>query len=519
MEKCRQKDRYYCLAAAGALLKYVEMIQNILFAPKSLKIVFQALDKTTYIDVGTGTQLELLRSTSDPAGSGSLLGVLGHTKTAGGARLLRANILQPPCDLPTIRDRLNVVQELSENPDLLFGLQARLMGVYLLSWEQSVLSRFIVDVDHLHSLCIQIPKQDTVLIAETRLNYIIGLKHVLELVEPLQRALLESELPYFRYIRQDSVQRMNMPLSVFLRHVKELSDERFGLMLREIGKVLRPDAFVHKGSVAMKTQRCFAVKSDINGLLDAARRTYSEVIDDITQYVDGLAGQTGLPLRVSHNATWGFHIQISDPDNKIAISTIPDIFISVQRQRSCILCSTEDLLLLDQRTKEAVEQIEVMSDLVVKELLKAIQGQISSLYKLSEATATLDMLQSLAHLRSISTDYTRPNFGDTTAIRGGRHPILDKLGPDPPIPNDIFLSKETTFLVVTGPNMSGKSTYLKQVALLQIMAQIGSFVPAEFATFRPADQILTRMGFQDNMEANASTFKLEVHSIGALQHD
>ena len=107
----------------------------------------------------------------------------------------------------------------------------------------------------------------------------------------------------------------------------------------------------------------------------------------------------------------------------------------------------------------------------------------------------------------------RPEFTDTLAIRQGRHPILDKILQDSPVPNNTYAADGSNFVIVTGPNMSGKSTYLKQIALLQIMAQIGSFVPAEYASFRITRQLFTRIGSDDDIETNSSTFMLEVSII------
>ena len=156
-----------------------------------------------------------------------------------------------------------------------------------------------------------------------------------------------------------------------------------------------------------------------------------------------------------------------------------------------------------------------MTNIVVTELLNEIRDHIGCLYKLTECVAMVDMLVAFAHACTIS-EYVRPEFTDTLAIKQGRHPILEKIGIETPVPNNAYASEGCNFQIITGPNMSGKSTYLRQIALLQIMAQIGSYVPAEFASFRIADQIFSRIGSDDDIETNSSTFMLEMKEINYI---
>nr|XP_026693129.1 mutS protein homolog 4-like [Ciona intestinalis] len=279
--------KYYCLAASAALIKYVEFVQNTIYASESLRIVFKGSEQTTLIDAGTSSVLELAVNLNDPKSDQSLYGVLNHTKTQGGSRLLRCNVLQPPNDVETIQGRLDCVEDLSNSSELFFGITA---------------------------LCIN---------------------------------------------------------NTFL---------------------------------------------------------------------------------FSHS--------------------------------------------------------------LVTELLSEVRTCIGCLYNLSEIVSTLDMLMSFAHVRTV-TDCVRPEFTDTLAVKSGRHPVLDRVLPSL-VPNNIYAADGTNFSVITGPNMSGKSTYLKMIALLQVMAQIGCFVPADFASFRISDQIFSRIGSDDDMETNSSTFVLEMKEINYI---
>ncbi|XP_069719919.1 mutS protein homolog 4 isoform X6 [Phaenicophaeus curvirostris] len=337
------QSKYYCLAAAAALLKYVEFIQNSVYAPKSLKVRFQGSEKTAMIDSSSAQNLELVINNRDSRNSHTLFGVLNYTKTPGGSRRLRSNILEPLVDAESINMRLDCVQEFLQDEELFFGLQA-------------VISKFL-DTEQLLSVLVQIPKQDTVKTAESKITNLIYLKHTLELVEPLTAALRSCNTPLLK------------------AYCSSLEDTR-----------------------------------------------------------------------------------------------------------------------------------------IVCKLLNEIYEHIHCLYKLSDIVSMLDMLLSFAHACTLS-DYVRPEFTDTLAIKQGWHPILEKIAVEKPVSNNTYLTEGNNFVIITGPNMSGKSTYLKQIALCQIMAQIGSYVPAEYCSFRIAEQIFTRIGMDDDIETNASTFMKEMKEI------
>ncbi|XP_041374859.1 mutS protein homolog 4-like isoform X2 [Gigantopelta aegis] len=476
--------KYYCLAATAALLKYVEFIQNIVFAPSSLKVVFKGSEHTTMIDAFTSKNLELLQNLRDPKSEHTLYGILNYTKTPGGARLLRSNILQPPCDLETINTRQEIVVELTEKEQIFYNLQ-------------SVIGRFI-DIDHLISLCVQIPKQESVKTSDSKITNIIYLKHTLELVAPLLEFLKDCENPLLK------------------AYCKSLEDSRFDAMIKSINSVIHEDTKYQKGALNMRTQKCFAVKPKVNGLLDLARRTYTEIVDDIVGVVKQLGEQYNLPLRTGFSTARNFYIQLyCGGSEQHSEENLPGVFLKVTKFKSTLSFTTTDLIQLNDRTKESLQEIYLMTNIVVTQLLTDIRDHVCCLYKLSECVSMLDMLLSFAHACTLSS-YVRPEFTDTLAIKQGRHPILEKIGVDVPVPNNTYASEDSNFVIITGPNMSGKSTYLRQVALLQIMAQLGSFVPAEYASFRIADQIFSRIGSDDDMETNSSTFMLEMKEINYI---
>ncbi|KFV76134.1 MutS protein 4, partial [Dryobates pubescens] len=476
----QSKYVYYCLAAAAALLKYVEFIQNSVYAPKSLKVRFQGSEKTAMIDSSSAQNLELVINNRDSRNGHTLFGVLNYTKTPGGSRRLRSNILEPLADAETINTRLDCVQELLQDEELFFGLQA-------------VISKFL-DTEQLLSVLVQIPKQDTVKAAESKITNLIYLKHTLELVEPLKAAL------------------RNCNTALLKAYYNSLEDTRFGIILEKITTVINDETRYSKGCLNMRTQKCYAVKPNISEFLDITRRTYTEIVDDIAGMITQLAEKYNLPMRTSFSSARGFFIQMNIDASTLPNGQLPSEFTKITKMKNTYSFTSPDLIKMNERCQESLREIYHMTYLIVCKLLNEIYEHIHCLYKLSDIVSMLDMLLAFAHACTLS-DYVRPEFTDTLAIKQGWHPILEKIAVEKPVSNNTYLTEGNNFVIITGPNMSGKSTYLKQIALCQIMAQIGSYVPAEYCSFRIAEQIFTRIGMDDDIETNASTFMKEMKEI------
>ncbi|XP_068633556.1 mutS protein homolog 4-like [Battus philenor] len=477
-------QKFYALTAAAAVLKYVEYIQCIVFARESLKIEYHSSEDTMIIDVGTATQLELVQPLVPSAGpTCCLLGVLGPTYTIGGIRALRAAILQPPCNKDFIEERLNCVQELIESDS---GLMVDLQDII----------KKLCEIDKILFLCMETPNINVYKFGEAQLNQTILLKTTMELVPKLAEALQVAESGRLRKIKMD------------------FENPHYNEIYQRIRKIIQEDAHLEKGAMG-SLQRCFAVKPDINGLLDVARRTYSELIEDIQKIVEQLAESHDMPLRVSQNVMKGFHIILPiAPKNRcnFNVEDLPDIFIQVHFNGASVTMTTEELVVLDQQAKESLNEIQKMSNIVIFELLKELRPFMPSLYRLCENVAELDILLALAQASSIGS-YIRPEFNAYMDVRNSVHPLLDYNSQTMPVPNDIFASPEYNFTIITGPNMGGKSIYIKQIALMQIMAQLGCFLPATNAVLRLCDRIFSRIGFNDSVEMNASTYVVEMKEI------
>ncbi|XP_033221031.1 uncharacterized protein LOC117175433 [Belonocnema kinseyi] len=636
------KEKYYALSATAALLRYVEYIQHLIYEPKSLKIEFQASQGATLIDVESALSLELV-SSYGPQRNYSLFSSLDRCVTPMGRRLLRSQILQPPCDDRVIKQRQACVSELVQNRNLhtilhpivkqLFGAD-RLLGL-------SMRAMFI-------SECVET--------AERNLNYVLLLKTSLEIIPNLSSALNPVTSPNLVKIREN------------------LKDPRFQKMKEHILQIVQSDARSVNGYTSANMQRCFALKSGINDMLDVARQTYCELIDQTRILVESLGQEHNLPLAVACNAALGYHIRMDIPRRlNFNISELPDIFVEVQKKKNCLYMTTDLLMALSQQCKDARDELHIMSNCssrnllrctaslaaslkaiysasvddratinttntqtvvdkvvshhlhktkvksipkqrlrfptsltsknvlrlqtnftisslsshiirisstslyqtrlacfspyraffirrtlsprsssfnmtlalllnpswlspllmmylrtfsnplgtsintvsssILETLITVLREDVGCLFQLSEDIAEIDLVMSLARISAIP-DYVKPTFGESLRVLNSKHPILDIFGTELPRPNDIVPSIAYNFRNITGPNMSGKTTYLKQVVLLNIMSQIGCYVPATEAKIRIVDRIFCRLcPSHEDIESNASAFVQEIKEI------
>ena len=204
-------------------------------------------------------------------------------------------------------------------------------------------------------------------------------------------------------------------------------------------------------------------------------------------------------------------IAITELENR----ELPDVFINVFRKKAYVECQTLDLMKLIQKITDAHNEAINMSDRTIQELISDVRCVIHPLFKISEGIAMLDMLSSFAQLVT-TQDYVKPELTDTLAIKAGRHPVHEKVHTDKFIPNDVYATEQKRFQIITGCNMSGKSTYIRSIALMTVMTQIGCFVPAQYASFPIMRQMFARVASDDSTEANVSTFAAEMREIAFI---
>lgn len=298
-------------------------------------------------------------------------------------------------------------------------------------------------------------------------------------------------------------------------------NEKYASIRKRIGEVIDEDVLHARVPFVAQTQQCFAVKAGIDGLLDIARRSFCDTSEAIHNLANKYREDFKLPnLKIPFNKRQGFYFSI--PQKGIQ-GKLPSKFIQVMKHGNNMHCSTLELASLNARNKSAAAECYIRTELCLEALVDAIREDVSVLTLLAEVLCLLDMIvNSFAH--TISTKpvdrYIRPEFTDNgpLAIDAGRHPILESIHNDF-IPNNTFLSEASNMIIVMGPNMCGKSTYLQQVCLIVILAQIGCYIPARFGTIRVVDRIFTRMGAVDNLESNSSTFMTEMKETAFIMQN
>lgn len=210
-----------------------------------------------------------------------------------------------------------------------------------------------------------------------------------------------------------------------------------------------------------------------------------------------------------------YYIRISV--SELEERNLPDVFINVFRRKSVIECQTLDLLKINQKIIDSHNEILQLSDGAIQDLIDRVRENIAPLFKTCEAIALLDILASFAQLVT-THDYCKPELTETFAIKSGRHPLREKIQAEPFVPNDAFADQQSRFQIITGCNMSGKSTYIRSLALMTIIAQIGCFVPATYASFPIRHQLFARISSADDdaVEANVSTFASEMREMAFI---
>ena len=229
--------------------------------------------------------------------------------------------------------------------------------------------------------------------------------------------------------------------------------------------------------------------------------------------------QHEIPLDLKYDTARQFYIRVKASELENG-ANLPDIFVNIYRKGKTIECQTLDLIKYNQKIKDAHNEIIAMSDSSIQELIAAVRTNIHPLFKISESLALLDLLTSFAHLVT-TFSYVRPDIStEALAIKSGRHPIREKIQKEKYVPNDVYAThRHKRFQVITGCNMSGKSTYIRSIALMTVMAQIGSFVPADYASFPITSQLFARVATDDCIEANVSTFASEMREMAFILHN
>ncbi len=464
LESLGLENKPAAVCAFGCALSYLRATQiNGLERLNKLDVYSDA--QHMKLDLTARRNLELLETMRSKEKRGSLLGVLDSTRTAMGKRLLRSWIEQPLIQLVPITRRLNAVEELVNQTTLRSDLREHLDDIY--------------DLERIM----------------TRVVY--GSANAKEL-RSLHRTL--TCLPAIRELLAGTETN---DLQDIFRHIDPLEDI-CDLIDRAIAE--DPPFIVREGGL---------IREGYNAELDELRA----IIDDGKSFLAKIEAEekekTGLKtLKVGYNRVFGYYIEVS----RLQSDMVPAHYVRKQTLANAERYITQELKDLEAKVLGARDRSYGLEYQLFCDVRKAIADQLVRIQTTADALAQLDVLCSFAEV-SVRQNFCRPEVTDTGEIRitGGRHPVVEQLSKTPFVPNDTLLNKGgDRVAIITGPNMAGKSTYMRQTALIVLMAQIGCFVPAQSATIGMVDSIFTRVGASDDLAAGQSTFMVEMSEVASI---
>ncbi|CAK4227597.1 unnamed protein product [Aphanomyces euteiches] len=470
---------YVVMGSVACLVKYVEFIQGIYIAKKTIKVIVNTAVPVLLMDYNTISALEVMRG----ARSGS---------THQTAHLLQW-LLRPYADTKTIAVKSPYP---SEDRQELVGIFLSNPSSYLDITE--ILPDF-PDLEQLMSQLVVIPKTVSQCVFEQAITSIIALKTTLEATPKLRTRL--------SCLNKQLTQKSNLLRSL----IESLDQNDFGQILISIEKVIDHSANWTKSARDMKIQGGFAVKSGIDGKLDVMRSTLVDTVGTMEHKISEYQEKFGFTIKLHFSVSRGYHLNIPN-----AGQVLPSCFEERVKYKRSIACTTKEFSSLNSRAFECLQDIYKLSFGVVQALLDEVRPHASVLYSMVENIAVLDMILSFTNLAALSPadqPYCCPTVSEhgQLFIKKGRHPLIEEMMSDQPfVPNDLYMSPVVNFNLVTGPNCSGKSTYLRTVAVITVLAHIGCYVPAEEAHIPIRDRLFTRMGTFDDMQENASSFTLEM---------
>ncbi len=473
------------IQAAGAIIQYVADTQKQALAHIARLAAYNT-DAFMALDAATRRNLELTETIRSGTVQGSLLGVLDKTITPMGGRLLRTWLHQPLLDVAALNERLDTVETFFNDTLARGDLRARLKD--------------IADVERLTNRAIQGIAQPRDLLA---------IKRSLEAVPVIQQILGQISASANQRMANGEEQIQN-PKSKIQNLKLDSCADISSLIAQAI--VDDPPAVIAKGGFIRP-----GFSAELDGIIASSR--------DAKVWVANLEPQerqrTGIKsLKVSFNKVFGYYIEVSHANREL----IPPDYIRKQTLVNAERYITPELKEYENLILNADERQLEVETRIFKEVCARIGAAAERLLTTSRALAYLDGVASLAEVAQ-HHNYQRPSLSDDDALEiiNGRHPVVERMPlldadglATAFVPNDVCLSREELIHIITGPNMSGKSTFLRQVALIVLMAQIGSFVPADRARIGLVDRIFTRIGAQDEIHAGQSTFMVEMVETASI---
>lgn len=451
--------------AAGALLEYLEQTQKVnlkhIQALSSYKI-----EEFMVLDIATRRNLELTETMREKARRGTLLWVLDKTMTSMGGRTIRKWIEQPLINIADIKERLDAVSEMKEK--------------YMMRMEIRELLKKIYDIERLIG---------KVVLGNANCRDFIALKNSI------------GQIPYIKDLLKDSYASLNR------RNYEQLDalEDVYELIDRSI--IDEPPISVKEGGI---------IKTGYNPEVDKLRKASTEGKDWVAALENTEREKTGIKnLKVGFNKVFGYYIEVT----KSYFSLVPDTYIRKQTLANCERYITQELKEIEDAILGAEEKVVELEYQIFLDIRNKLASEVGRIKSTARSIADIDVICSLAEVADRES-YIMPEMTveDDIEIVEGRHPVVEKMIEQGTfVPNDTFLDMaENRIAIITGPNMAGKSTYMRQVALIVLMAQIGSFVPAKSAKIGIVDRIFTRVGASDDLAAGQSTFMVEMSEVANI---
>ncbi len=459
------KDKPVILSTVGALVNYLRETQmSGLERISHIELYSEA--QYMRLDFNTQRNLELTQTMLTKEKRGSLLWVIDKTKTAMGKRLIRSWLEHPLMNISRINNRQAAVEELVNDTVLRLEITDSLSGIFDIERLMTKIVYGSANARDLRSLCAAIQNLPKIseLIGQCKSSHLKLIYRSMDLLEDIHRMI------------DDAI-------------------------------VENPPFTIRDGGM---------IKRGFNEELDA-------VVSDMTNSKDILAKieadereKTGIPkLRVGYNKVFGYYIEVTNSYK----SQVPETYIRKQTLTNCERFITPDLKEIESRILGAKDRSVAMEYSIFDSIRVSVADNLERISKTAKAIAALDVINSLANVAS-DNRYVRPDVNQSTSIviKDSRHPVVEALLKDAPfVPNDVSLdSRGDRVAIITGPNMAGKSTYMRQIALIVLLAQMGSFVPASSAQIGIVDSIFTRVGASDDLASGQSTFMVEMSEVAHI---
>lgn len=452
------------IIASGAILQYLDMTQHYQIGHiTSLSRIEE--DRYVRLDKFTVRSLELLGSMND--GGTSLLDVIDKTISSMGARLLKRWVVFPLKDEKPINERLDVVEYFFREPDFKEFIEEKM---HLIGDLERIVSKAAVG---------RISPRE-----------VVQLKVALQAIEPIRNACLNADNDSLRRIGE----QLNLCLNIREKIAKEIKND--------------PPLLVNKGGV---------IADGVSEELDELRRIAFSGKDYLLQLQQRESDQTGIPsLKIAYNNVFGYYIEVRNAHK----DKVPAEWIRKQTLVNAERYITQELKEYEEKILGAEDKIMALETKLYNDLVLSLAEYIPAIQINANQIARLDCLLAFANVAG-ANKYIRPIVEDSDVldIKQGRHPVIEKQLPvgEKYIANDVYLDTDSQqIIIITGPNMAGKSALLRQTALITLLAQIGCFVPAESARIGMVDKIFTRVGASDNISVGESTFMVEMNEAADI---